>query len=97
MRNGWLYLLFRVGNLRTKSNIIETHVTAKMVYPRREKAENQISFDQEELKVMNSVDIWLNWLYLQFVAKIAQKLSSSYFICRYPQVLRMTTEVNNAS
>ena len=66
MRNGWLYLLFRVGNLRTKSNIIETHVTAKMVYPRREKAQNQISFDQEELKVMNSVDIWLNWLYLQF-------------------------------
>jgi len=56
MRNGWLYLLFRVGNLRTKSNIIETHVTAKMVYPRREKAENQISFDQEELKVSSGFE-----------------------------------------
>ena len=51
MKNGWLYLIFRVGNLRTKSNIIETHVTAKMVYPKRESSQNQISFDQEELKV----------------------------------------------
>ena len=54
MRNGWLYLLFRVGNLRTKSNIVETHVTAKLVYPRKMTKEGeQISFDQEELKVSN--------------------------------------------
>ena len=52
MRDGWLYLVFRVGNLRTKSNIIETHVTAKMVYPRKNEEDGeQLSFDQEELKV----------------------------------------------
>ena len=52
MRDGWLYLVFRVGNLRTKSNIIETHVTAKMVYPRKNAEDGeQLSFDQEELKV----------------------------------------------
>ena len=53
MRNGWLYLLFRVGNLRTKSQIIETHITAKVVFPKVVTEEGEyISFDQEELKVV---------------------------------------------
>ena len=56
MRDGWLYLVFRVGNLRTKSNIIETHVTAKMVYPRKNEEDGeQLSFDQEELKVRETL------------------------------------------
>jgi hypothetical protein len=58
MRDGWLYLVFRVGNLRTKSNIIETHVTSKMVYPRKNAEDGeQLSFDQEELKVRKTLDL----------------------------------------
>lgn len=52
MRNGCLYLLIRVGNLRTKSYIIETHVTAKVVFPKKITEEGEhIAFDQDELKV----------------------------------------------
>ena len=52
MRNGGLYLLFRVGNLRTKSYIIESHVSAKLVYPTEITDEGEhIAFHQEELKV----------------------------------------------
>ena len=52
MRNGYLYLLFRVGNLRTKSYLIETHITAKVVFPKKINEEGQrIAFDEEEIKV----------------------------------------------
>ena len=52
MRNGWLCLLFRVGNLRTKSYIIETHLTAKLVFPKKTtEEEDNITFDQKDLKV----------------------------------------------
>lgn len=47
-----LYLLFRVGNLRTKSYIIESHISAKLVLPTKTTDEGeQMTFHQEEIKV----------------------------------------------
>ena len=94
MRNGSLYLLFRVGNLRTKSNIIETHVTAKMVYPRREATEKQICFDQEELKVIRLTPLTLT---NSFIDPNCAHITAILIFIRYLPVLRMITEVSNAS
>ena len=52
MKNGWLYLMFRVGNLRTKSNLIEAHVKTKVIYPKKLSSQKEgLSFEQEELRV----------------------------------------------
>ena len=52
LRNGWMYLLFRVGNLRTKSHIIESHVRVQMIQTEKTTKEGEsISFFQQELKV----------------------------------------------
>jgi len=49
MRNGDLYLLFRVGNLR-KSHLIEAHVRAVLVHHKRSTREGEtVTFDHEEL------------------------------------------------
>ena len=52
LRDGALYLIFRIGNIR-KSQLIESHVRAILVHARTttEEGENNY-FDQEELKVM---------------------------------------------
>ena len=45
-------MLFRVGNLRTKSYIIESHVSAKIVLPTKTTDEGeQMVFHQEDIKV----------------------------------------------
>ena len=82
--------------MRTKSNIIETHVTAKMVYPRREATEKQICFDQEELKVIRLTPLTLTNLRNFYHPKCAHITAILIFI-RYLPVLRMITEVSNAS
>ena len=52
MKKGWLYLMFRVGNLRTKSNLIEAHVKTKIIYPKKLSSQKEgLSFEQEELRV----------------------------------------------
>ena len=51
MRNGQLYLLFRVGNMR-KSHLIEAHVRAQLIHFKRVSAEGEVaSYDIEELAV----------------------------------------------
>ena len=51
-----LYLLLRVGNLRTKSYIIESHISAKLVLPTKTTDEGeQMTFHQEEIKVSSQL------------------------------------------
>jgi len=57
LRNGWLFLLFRIGNLRTKSHIIESHVTVQMVECKKSTKEGEtIAFSQQDLKVSTQLE-----------------------------------------
>ena len=67
MKNGWLYLMFRVGNLRTKSNLIEAHVKTKIIYPKKLSSQKEgLSFEQEELRVSQEFG-YLNYYFLMFI------------------------------
>ena len=51
-KDGQLYLVFRVGNIR-KSHLIETHIRAQIVHAKKTTDEKEsIYFYQEELKVI---------------------------------------------
>jgi len=54
-RNGHLYLLFRVGDLRT-SHLLESHVRAQLVRKVKTDEGENIHFHQEELKVGTDLD-----------------------------------------
>ena len=54
MRNGCLHLLFRVGNLRTKSHLVESHITVQMVTS--ETKGDFVNFNQRALKISTSPD-----------------------------------------
>jgi len=52
MRNGGMYLIFRIGNLR-KSQLIEAHVRAQLIHFKRVTREGEtLLFDHDELKVL---------------------------------------------
>ena len=56
-KDGQLYLVFRVGNMR-KSHLIETHLRVQLVHSKKKTEEGQsIYFYQEELKVIPSKTI----------------------------------------
>ena len=50
MRNGGLFLVFRVGNMR-RSHLLEAHVRAQLVQKVTTDEGEIIHFHQEELKV----------------------------------------------
>ena len=51
IRNGQLFLLFRVGNMR-KSNLIEAHVRAQVIHYKRTSKEGEtVTYDTEEICV----------------------------------------------
>jgi len=55
MRNGHLFLLFRVGNMRS-SQLLEAHLRAQFVHKVYTKEGENIHFHQEELKVGTQLD-----------------------------------------
>jgi len=55
LRNGCLYLMFRVGNLRS-SHLLESHVRAQLIQKVYTKEGESIHFHQEELKVGCQLD-----------------------------------------
>ena len=68
MKKGWLYLMFRVGNLRTKSNLIEAHVKTKIIYPKKLSSQKEgLSFEQEELRVSQEFGYFITTLNVYFI------------------------------
>ena len=60
LRNGQLYLLFRVGNMR-KSRLIEAHVRAQIIHYKRVSTEGEmVSYDIEELGLNTERDLRQN-------------------------------------
>jgi len=55
VRNGFLYLLFRVGNLRS-SHLLEAHARAIFVHKAYTKEGESIHFHQEELQIGSQLD-----------------------------------------
>ncbi|QQP51881.1 Inward rectifier potassium channel 2like, partial [Caligus rogercresseyi] len=56
MRNGELYLLFRVGNMR-KSHLIEAHLRAQIVYHQSSTVEGEtMNYKHEELSICTQAD-----------------------------------------
>ena len=59
-RNGELYMLFRVGNMR-KSHLIEAHVRAALVHHRKSTPEGEVvDYVTEELPVNTEMDLRRN-------------------------------------
>ena len=79
--NDSLFLLFRVGNLRSKSHLVESHVTVQMVTKEIASGSDAVNFRQRNIKVKDSK--MLSCLDFQYV----QKLNSVVLSFRYRHIL----------